>query len=472
MKFDLSSVGRPGDSWIWESIFQELDIETGKVIFEWRASEYFNLRDVHVLPNQATRGDPWDFFHINMVEKDNEGNYLVSTRYGRCALYISGETGEILWQLGGINNSFEDLSGGAATTFLGQHDIHWADGHQAITMFDNRADWFNKIEDESKGHRVEVDLDKMTATLTKSYIHPDHIMSTSQGSYQTLPNGNVLLGYGFNGAFTQFAADGEVLCDAYMQPSRDWGAGNVQSYRNLKFNWTGIPLTTPDIAFEDGTIYMSWLGSTKVRNWLLQDCDAADGLFESVQTTPRVGFETEFGLKGGKRMRQYVRAIAVDEGGTQLAISPPVDLIDPLEIWPKKHGDGHGQGHHDEPHDYDYEDDVEDVQILLVLGILAAISAVLVAWMAFGTRCIPWRRRAWAEKSGIMNFSDEGGFQVRRAWENVRSSIRSPKKSWRDFSARRELLGHSRDDSMGNAEVTFSNTDFSLDDERGSGSDR
>lgn len=473
MPCNLSSLGRSEDSYIWESLFQELDIDTGKVIFSWRASEHIDFHDMHVLPNRATENDPWDFFHINMVEKDKKGNYLVSTRYGRCALYISGKTGKILWQLGGNKNSFKDLSGGAATTFVGQHDIHWADDYTGITLFDNRGDWYNKIEDVSKGTHIKLDLEKMTAKLIKSYIHPDLIYSTSQGSYQTLSNGDVLIGYGFNGAFTQFTAEGDVLCDAYMQPSRDWGAGTVQSYRNLKFNWTGMPLSTPEMVYEDGWLYMSWLGSTKLRNWLLQDCDTADGLFETVQTTPRVGFETEFKLADGKRMRRFVRAIAVDHGGTQLSISAPVDIIDPLLIWPEPEEHHHEDEADDHKDEYDYDDEIEDVQILLVLGILAAISAVLVAFMTFGTRCIPWRRETSSEKGGIRLFTgEEGGFAIRRVWNIVQSSVRSPKKSWQDFSARRSLLGHQRASSLTGAERVFSNTDYDVDDDQGSESYR
>ena len=192
---------------------------------------------------------------------------------------------------------------------------------------------FNKIEDESAGHRIKIDLDAMTAELEQSFRHPDHILSTSQGSMQALPNGHVFMGYGFNGAFTEFDAHGEVICDAFMMPSKRFGSGDVQSYRDLKFNWTGIPLTTPSLYFEEKTLYISWLGSTKVRSWLIQDCTEADGTFESVQTTAKVGFETEFALEDGERMRQYVRVIAVDKGGTQLSASNPVDLLDTVDIW-------------------------------------------------------------------------------------------------------------------------------------------
>ncbi|KAK6068271.1 secreted protein [Seiridium cupressi] len=383
---DLSSVGKKKDSWIWDSLFQELDIESGRVLFEWRAFEHFPAEDSYDSPNEASKEDPWDYFHINMVEKDEEGNYLVSTRYGRCVLYVSKDTGEVLWQLGGKRNSFRDLSNGDATTFLGQHDAHWADGHAAITMFDNRADWTHKIENESVGHRIRVDLEKMTAEIEHSYRHPWGILSTSQGSMQTLPNGNVLIGYGFNGAFTEYTADGEVICDAYMLPQPRFGTGEVQSYRDLKFNWTGNPLTTPSLHSEEKDLYMSWLGSTRVQRWLLQDCDEPDGQFESVQTAPKAGFETVFSLGDGKRMRRYVRVIAVDGGGTQLSVSSPVDLADadidqlwgaPVDSTADKDVPAEGQ-HTDVT--YYRDDDVGDAQILFGFGILASVSVVLIAW--------------------------------------------------------------------------------------------
>ena len=333
MQTDLTIVGRPNDSWIWESIFQELDIATNKVLFEWRASDHFSFLDVYVNPGRSDQHDPWDYFHINMVEKDDLGNYLISTRYGRCVIYIDGRTGDILWTLGGKQNSFKDLSGGEATVFLGQHDAHWYDGHNYITMFDNRGDWYHKIEDQSKGRKIKLDLKEMTAEVAQDYIHPEHILSTSQGSMQVLPNGHVLMGYGFNGVFTEFTADGEVLCDAYMLPSYRFGSGDVQSYRDFKYNWTGIPLSTPKIALANETLYMSWLGSTKIRNWLLQDSDAADGTFTDVQTTPKIGFETEFELAGGKMMRHYVRAVALDTDGKHLSISNPAQIVDPSAIW-------------------------------------------------------------------------------------------------------------------------------------------
>ena len=475
MQHDLSEVAREHDAWIWESLFQELDIATGEVLFEWRASDHFSFRDVYVNPNKAQRHDPWDFFHINMVEKDDVGNFLVSTRYGRCVVYIDGSDGHIIWYLGGKQNSFKDLSGVDATVFLGQHDAHWYDGHNYITMFDNRGDWFHKIEELSKGHMIKIDLEAMTAEIQQSYIHPAEILSTSQGSMQVLPNGHVMMGYGFNGVFTEFTADGQALCDAYMLPSVRFGSGDVQSYRNLKFNWTGIPLSTPKMVLEGEKLYISWLGSTKLRSWLLQDSEAADGEYGNVQTLPKIGFESEFELAGGKRMRQYVRAVALDHDGNHLSTSNAIQIVDPQAIWadaPFSPDDssGHISSGHDPVADEQLEHmkaDLEDVQILLILGIFALLSGLFVVWLTVGKRCMPFRAmRNHTEKITGGRFGDEG--TMRQIWYKIRSVIPSGSSgsgSWRDFSSRTGLLGHSRSESGEDGDQSQWSNEFSIEDD-------
>jgi hypothetical protein len=151
----------------------------------------------------------------------------------------------------------------------------------------------------------------------------------------------------------------------------------------------------------------------------------------------------------------------VDEGGTQLSISAPVDLEDPGKIWGAKdkgdshspeedshshsHGDSHDSGSYK-----NLKEDLEDVQILLILGILAIISAVLIAFMTFGCRSMPFRRIR-SEKEGLMGFRDDGTLRV--LWNKARSMVPGRKKSW--YDPRRNLLGRERGDSIGEADGDF-----------------
>lgn len=371
--------------WIWDSVFQELDLQTGEAIFEWRASDHIDVSKSYHPIGEMEESDPRDVYHINSVRKDTLGNFLVSSRYLRAVLYIDGITGKVLWQLGGKDNSFHDLSNGTATTFLGQHDadiLEREDKHNHakkthfITFFNNNADWDNTTDIQSKGARIEISLDDMTARLdlslstSTSTTTTRPILSSSQGSYQTLPNGHIVLGYGFNAAMAEFSETGELLCSMLFQPSSRFDTGDVQSYRNLRFNWTGFPRDTkPRLVGEvDGSsssseeeegdvkLYMSWNGATEVSRWLLEgfennnnddDDDEKEketterrkrhsrtkrrnNSVEKISLVPKEGFETTYRISPSSKTishkTRFVRVVALDRDDNVLGTSDLIDL--------------------------------------------------------------------------------------------------------------------------------------------------
>lgn len=373
--------------WIWDSVFQELDLQTGEAIFEWRASDHIDVSKSYHPIGEMEESDPRDVYHINSVRKDTLGNFLVSSRYLRAVLYIDGITGKVLWQLGGKDNSFHDLSNGTATTFLGQHDadiLEREDKHNHakkthfITFFNNNADWDNTTDIQSKGARIEISLDDMTARLDLSLSTSNStttttrpILSSSQGSYQTLPNGHIVLGYGFNAAMAEFSETGELLCSMLFQPSSRFDTGDVQSYRNLRFNWTGFPRDTkPRLVGEvDGSsseeeeegdvkLYMSWNGATEVSRWLLEgfennnnDDDEKEkekeketterrkrhsrtnrrnNSAEEISLVAKEGFETTYRISPSSKTishkTRFVRVVALDRDDNVLGISDVMDL--------------------------------------------------------------------------------------------------------------------------------------------------
>src|SRR5215207_6063447 len=64
---DLSPVGGPKDGVVWEGIVQELDIESGEVLFEWHSLDHVDLEETHVDPSKDTRSGI-DYFHINSID--------------------------------------------------------------------------------------------------------------------------------------------------------------------------------------------------------------------------------------------------------------------------------------------------------------------------------------------------------------------------------------------------------------------
>ncbi len=278
----------------------------------------------------------FDFFHINSVDKDDLGNYIISSRYVHAFMCIS-PTGETLWHLGGKNNNFTDLSAGEATNFSWQHHANWH-ANNTITIFDNHGDnVFHNRADFSRGMKVSLDLEEMTVTLLEIYVHPDGILATSQGSAQILPdNGNVLVGFGNTPAYTEFSSDGQVLCDAHFGPAMIFEVldlGLVKSYRAFKSRWVGTPKTPPDIRVEGGKAYVGWNGATEVKSWRLESADemsAAEEDFVTIQELERDGFETSFELGGV--MEANVRIVALDRKRLALGVSAVVNVAPSMTV--------------------------------------------------------------------------------------------------------------------------------------------
>src|SRR5262245_39442538 len=121
---DLTSIGGPANGYVLNGVVQEVDVETGKVLFEWRALDHIRLSDtrIDVQTNEKMDGTadaPLDFVHINSVTKDGDRAFLISARQ-TCAVYrVDRRTGDIEWTLGGSASDFAMDTGAA---FAWQHD--------------------------------------------------------------------------------------------------------------------------------------------------------------------------------------------------------------------------------------------------------------------------------------------------------------------------------------------------------------
>lgn len=329
---DCTDIGLGKGCWIKDSLFQEVDIETGNLLFEWRATDHISLSEVYVTPGKNSKKKSYDFFHINSVDKTDAGDYIISSRYLHAIVCVSAETGDILWQLGGKSNSFESLNG--ATDFKWQHHATWQ-GNDTIALFDNHGNnVFHSPFEYSKGMLIQLDMADMTATLLKTYIHPDQILAISQGSMQVTPNGNVLVGFGNSPAYTEFTVDGEVLCSAHFGPHLIFeilDIGLLKSYRTFKGQWVGRPKTVPDVKVDGAKAYVSWNGATEVKYWVLETAKMSgkDAEFMKVQEMARDRFETSFRLGESDK---FVRMVALDGAKNVLAYSAIVSTTSPAFV--------------------------------------------------------------------------------------------------------------------------------------------
>lgn len=137
---DLAAFNGSKDGRVHDGTFQEVDIETGDLIFQWQASKHFNLtKEFDAVKPKGGINRAREFFHISSVDKDGLGNYLAAFAFMNCLVYIDGKSGVVLWRLGGKNNTFEDLSDGDATNFNGSHYARFTNDGKSITLFDHNT---------------------------------------------------------------------------------------------------------------------------------------------------------------------------------------------------------------------------------------------------------------------------------------------------------------------------------------------
>lgn len=311
---DLTSVGGPEDGEVIDGIVQELDIETGGVLFEWRSLDHIALKESYERPEEDARL-PFDYFHINSIDVDSDGNLLVSARKTSAVYKIDRDTGEVIWRLDGKRSDFE-MKPGSQSVY--QHDaISWPDG--TITIFDNGIS--PEVKGQSRGLVLELDEDEMSAGMVREYPHPNGMRAATQANMQMLPNGNVFVGWGSEPIFSEFDADGELLFDAALQAGTD-------SYRAFRFPWTGHPDDEPTVAAERGsgeetvTLYASYNGASEVAEWEVLAGTGPDRL-RQVGSSPRDGFETTIEARTAE---PYVAVRATNTLGQTLGTSRAVKL--------------------------------------------------------------------------------------------------------------------------------------------------
>jgi len=320
---DLSSVGGPEDGLVREGIVQEVEIESGEVIFEWHSLEHVNIEESYSPPPESPEW-AFDYFHINSIDVDHDSNLLISARNTSAVYKVDRRSGEVMWRLGGKKSDFQM---GPGSPFAYQHDARrQPDG--TITIFDNGTTVFDngipKAIEESRGIVLELDEEEMTAVLMREYTHPDRQFAHAAGNMQVLPNGNVFIGWGRALVFSEFRKDGELLFSASFPPSFSPKDG---SYRAFRFPWNGHlsdqPAAAAERASEDEVkVYASWNGATEVATW---EVLAGSSLYqlESVGSFPRDGFETAMLVRTAE---PYIVVHAKHRAGQVLGTTGPVKL--------------------------------------------------------------------------------------------------------------------------------------------------
>lgn len=254
VKANLSSVGGPKDGYVWDNIIQEVDIATGKLLWEWHSYGHIPLNASHKPPQNSY----YDFVHLNSIQPLPDGSLLVSSRSTWSVYKIDMPSGKIDWTLGGKYNQFKR---GTGVGWSWQHDAR-RNGN-TLTLFDDGA--APQEEQQSAGKSFSLNVANKSVTLIHRYTHSPPLLASAQGSMQLLPDGNAFVGWGTEPDFSEYTPDGKQIFTGSF-------ALGQTSYRAFRFPWSGQPLSRPAVAVAptpDGhvDVWASWDGATDVSAW-------------------------------------------------------------------------------------------------------------------------------------------------------------------------------------------------------------
>jgi hypothetical protein len=312
---DLTSLGGPADGVLFDGVIQEIDIATGKKLFEWRASDHVGIDESYApLPQGDSAHLPYDYFHANSVGVAADGHIIASSRHTWTTYKIDKTSGEVIWRLGGKKSDFaiDDKA-----KFAWQHDFRQRrDG--TYSVFDNGAG-VTKVHDYSRGLVMRLDEAGKKATFVAEYVHPDKLSAPTQGNFRELADGGSFIGWGQMPYFTEHNADGTVRLAGHLPLDN-------QSYRAYKAEWAGDPLDQPALGLRvaDGSVVVSasWNGATKVSKWRARSGTQPGALTGEIEAA-RSGFETTLTISG---IPQYVVAEALDASGKVLGASSAIPV--------------------------------------------------------------------------------------------------------------------------------------------------
>jgi len=199
----------------------------GEVVFEWRCWDHFDVLDARHenLTNTTIRS-----VHMNAIDVDFDGHYLISSRHLDEITKINRETGAIIWRWGGNHNQFTFLNG--ALPFNYQHDIRAVASKPGYyTLMDNGN---HRVPAYSRAVEYRLDTLAMTAEEVWSYRHDPDRFSSSMASTQRLENGSTLIGW----ARPSLPKVSEVSETGALLFEGDFTDPSV-CYRAHRYSWAG-----------------------------------------------------------------------------------------------------------------------------------------------------------------------------------------------------------------------------------------
>lgn len=187
--------GGRSDAVVRGAVIQERTLD-GVVLFEWKSLDHIPVSDATEDVDRLQQ--KIDYIHVNSINRDANGDLVISCRHLDEVICVSRSTGNVLWRFGGVRSIGNQFSiiGDSIPGFKGFSHQHTAliTSRGTLMMFDN-----GNLKPAPRTSRVveyALDVPGRKATKVWEYLPVPRVFSASMGSVQELVNGNVLVGFG------------------------------------------------------------------------------------------------------------------------------------------------------------------------------------------------------------------------------------------------------------------------------------
>lgn len=247
---DMSKIVPGGNPYakLIDVVIQEFD-KSGNLILNWRCIDHFKITDALGQNLDSNVVDP---FHCNAIERDPDGDILLSSRHLSEITKINPDSGSIVWHLGGKNNEFTFANDTIGFSY--QHDIRRLSNGD-ITLMDN-----GNMHAPPFSRAVEYKLDEVSkiATLDWQFRHIPEAYNPFMGNVERLSNGNTFIGWGgaATPAITEVKPDGSTAWELTFPTDSVW------SYRSFRFPFLFVTAPEADDTVHAGSdATLKWMSS-------------------------------------------------------------------------------------------------------------------------------------------------------------------------------------------------------------------
>jgi hypothetical protein len=188
---------------------------------------------VHTIVNAGKPFGTASGCHCNAIQYDPSDDTVIVSEDNHSGYFKTDRKGEVKWVLnGGSSYNQFDKSGGGATGWTGNHNLHII-GKNHILFFNNGVSAYQPGTKPATAREIKLDTDAMTTSEVWSYQSSPTITNAVMGDVQRLDNGNTIIAYSTAGTIHEVDANKTVLQTLVWSGLSSAGFGYITKRKTL-----------------------------------------------------------------------------------------------------------------------------------------------------------------------------------------------------------------------------------------------